>query len=138
MDKRYFVDTNIFISLLIKRSGSFEECRDFFEKIKINKIKAVTGNVVLAELVWTLKSFYGISKKDVVKRLEGILQLRDLKIIDRYDLTKTVELFDRKPIKYIDAMIASIKSIQDRKWIVVSYDKDFDKLGVKRVEPGEV
>ncbi len=138
MDKRYFVDTNIFISLLIKRSGSFEECRDFFEKIKINKIKAVTGNVVLAELVWTLKSFYGISKKDVVKRLEGILQLRGLKIIDRYDLTKTVELFDRKPIKYIDAMIASIKSIQDRKWIVVSYDKDFDKLGVKRVEPGEV
>ena len=58
MKKRFYLDTNIFVSLLIERDEKQDECKRLVEKIKANKIKAVTGNVVLAELIWVLKSFY--------------------------------------------------------------------------------
>ncbi len=138
MKKRFYLDTNIFVSLLIERDEKQDECKRLVEKIKANKIKAVTGNVVLAELIWVLKSFYGIKKIDVVEKIKGILRLRGLRVIDNYQLSKSVEIFEKKPVKYIDAMIASVEPIQEKKWVVVSFDKDFDKIGVLRKEPGEI
>jgi len=45
-------------------------------------------------------------------------------------------MYSSKNVKFIDAMIASVDQIVSGSWVVVSYDKDFDKLGVKRAEPG--
>lgn len=47
-------------------------------------------------------------------------------------------MFEQKPVKFIDALLASIKEIKEKKWKVVSYDRDFDKLGVVRIEPKEI
>jgi len=61
-----------------------------------------------------------------------------LKIVDRFQPRISLNLFSKRNVKYIDTLIASIKEILAKKWTVVSYDKDFDKLGVLRKEPGEV
>ena len=137
--KTYFIDTNIFIDIAIKRDEKkFEECSHFFKKIKANKIKAVTGNVVLAELIWTLKSFYGAEKEEIARRVKGIIQLRGLKVVDNYNAMTAIDLYQNKSIKFVDALIASIKPIQEKKWTVVSFDKDFDRIGINRKEPGQI
>ena len=41
-------------------------------------------------------------------------------------------------MKFIDALIASHKSIQEEAAVIVSYDKDFDKLGILRKEPKDI
>jgi len=137
--KRYFVDTNVFIDIVMKRDEKrFRQCSRFFQKVKLNKIKAVTGNVVLAELIWTLKSFYGIGKEEIARRIKSIIKLRGIKLVDNYDSLRAIDLYQSKSIKYIDALIASIKPIQEKKWTVVSFDKDFDRIGVNRKEPGKI
>ena len=137
--KRYFVDTNVFIDIVMKRDEKrFSQCSRFFQKVKLNKIKAATGNVVLAELIWTLKSFYGIGKEEIARRIKSIIKLRGIKLVDNYDPLKAIDLYQSKSIKYVDALIASIKEIQEKKWIVVSFDKDFDRIGVNRKEPGGI
>ncbi|MEK7622277.1 MAG: PIN domain-containing protein [Patescibacteria group bacterium] len=137
--KTYFIDTNIFIDIAVKRDEKrFSECSQLFKKIKSNKIKAVTGNVVLAELIWTLKSFYGADKDEIARRVKGIIQLRGLKVVDNYNAMTAIELYQNKSIKFIDALIASIKLIQEKKWTIVSFDKDFDRIGVNRKEPGQI
>lgn len=137
--RRYFIDTNIFIDILMRRDEKrFIQCSRFFKQVKSNKIKAVTGNVVLAELIWTLKSFYGIGKEEIVRRIKSIIKLRGIKLIDGYESMKAINLYLLRPIKYIDALIASIKPIQEKKWTVVSFDKDFDRIGVNRKEPGKI
>jgi len=136
---RYFIDTNVFIDIAIKRDEKrFRECSRLFKKIKSNKIKAATGNVVLAELVWTLKSFYGAEKDEIARRIKGIIQLRGIKFVDDYDPMRAINLYQDKSIKFVDALIASIKPIQEKKWTVVSFDKDFDRIGVNRKEPGQI
>jgi len=137
--KRYFVDTNVFIDIVMKRDEKrFRQCSRFFQKVKLNKIKAATGNVVLAELIWTLKSFYGIGKEEIVRRIKSIIKLRGIKLVDNYDPLRAIDLYQSKSIKYIDALIASIRPIQEKKWTVVSFDKDFDRIAVNRKEPGKI
>ena len=137
--KRYFIDTNVFIDIVMKRDERrFKECSRLFGQIKANKIKAATGNVVLAELIWTLKSFYGVEKDEIARRIKGIIQLRGIKFIDDYDSMRAINLYQNNSIKFVDALIASIRPIQEKKWTVVSFDKDFDKIGVNRKEPGQI
>ncbi|MGB6839051.1 MAG: PIN domain-containing protein [Microgenomates group bacterium] len=136
---KFFVDTNIFLRTLIREDEeTYQDCYKFFEFVKLNKIKAVTSHIVLAEIAWTLSSYYGFSKKKVAQALKGIINLRGLAFSDSYQALSALDMFEQKPVKFIDALLASIKEIKEKKWKVVSYDRDFDKLGVVRIEPKEI
>lgn len=135
----YFIDTNIFIRVLIKEDEkTYADCICFLKLVKNNDIEATTSSAVLAEIVWVLKSFYKFGKGELVKAMKSIVNIGGLKVIETVGANLAVEIFEKNNIKFIDALIASIKEIRNKEWTVVSYDKDFDKLGVLRKEPGEV
>lgn len=135
----YFIDSNIFLRALHKENEqSYLACVTLLKEIKENRLKAYTGTVVLAEIVWTLSSFYKIEKQKIIESLRGITTLNGLKIIDNYNHMDTLELYEKHSVKYIDALIASDKDIQMKTAIVVSYDRDFDKLSVIRKEPQSI
>ena len=129
--KTYFIDTNIFLQVLIKEDvQSFQECLRILRLVRENQILAVTSSLVLAEIGWTLKSFYETPKDKIAEMIESIVNLRGLKIVDDFDPSLALEFFRQYNVKLIDAFIASLKPIADKKWIVVSYDKDFQKLPI--------
>jgi uncharacterized protein len=136
---KYFVDTNIFLRVLIKENeNQFLECISFITAIKENKIKAFTSSIILAEIVWTLSSYYKFEKEKVVMAVKSILNIHGLKIIDKFNHIVAITLYENQSVKYIDALIASIPQIQQKKVTVVSYDRDFDKLKVIRKEPKDI
>lgn len=135
----YFVDTNIFLRTLIKEDEDiFQECVEFLQAIKQNKINGATSTIVLAELAWTLSSYYKFTKNKIIIALDSILKLSGLKIVDGYDMYIALKSYKNKNVKFIDAVISSIHTIQGKIWVVVSYDKDFDKLYILRQEPKDV
>ena len=135
----YFIDTNIFIRVLeLENKKTFDECSKVLNLIKDSKIKAFISTTVLAEIVWVLDSAYNEPKSKIAKSIDGIIKLNNLKIRDDFDLTKTIDLFASNSVKFIDVLIASNPKIQSKKMTIISYDKDFDKLGVKRVEPSDI
>ncbi|MBI2325766.1 PIN domain-containing protein [Candidatus Collierbacteria bacterium] len=132
----YFIDTNVFLRVLIREDQKmFDQSKTFLEAVKKNKFDAVTSTIVISEIVWTLGSYYRFSKKEVLRSVRGILNLGGLKVIDDYDLRKSLTIYESKKCKYIDAVIAGMPRIQSGDWTIVSYDKEFDKLGVERVAP---
>lgn len=136
---RYFIDTNIFLHTLIKENKiAFDECYQLLSEIKAGNIKASTSHIILAELVWTLSSYYGLPKEMVIRAAKSIVNLRGLQLVDGYQAGMSLELYEKRPVKFIDTLIASIINIHEKKWTIISYDKDFDKLGVLRKEPGEI
>lgn len=136
---KYFIDTNIFIRVLHKENDKlFHECHSFLKSIKENKIEAYTGTVVLTEVVWTLSSFYKISKAKIIEGVHGIINISGLKVTDNYNQNLALTLFEKHSVKYIDALIASNEEIYTKKMTVISYDRDFDKLPVIRKEPKEI
>jgi predicted nucleic acid-binding protein len=135
----YFLDSNIFLRPIVKDNlERVKECEILFEKIKKGELKVFTLNLVLAEIVWVCASFYQIKKEEILKILKSIFKFKNLKIIDDFNSYLAIELYEKYNIKFIDALIASNPAIFQKKVIVVSYDKDFDKIGIKRKEPKEI
>ena len=125
----YFIDTNIFLRVLIEEDPiAHEQCIRLLELVKRNKLKAQTGTIVLAEVMWTLLSHYKLSKQKATDSVLSILNLRGLKIVDNYDHRLAVNLFSKYSVKYIDCLIASDLQIHNKQTTIVSYDNDFKKL----------
>lgn len=135
----YFIDTNIFLRVLVKENEEvFKDCQKFLNLISQNKIKAFTSTIIFSEIDWVLESFYKFPKEKVIGGLNSILKLKNLKIKDSFNPNLAIEIYEKFSVKFIDALIASNLRIFNKEAVIVSYDKDFDKIGVKRMEPSKI
>lgn len=133
---KYFVDTNIFLRFFIKENEEvLKETKKIIQLIKKGDIRTFTSHLVIAELDWTMKSYYKIPKNDRLAFLDSILQLRSLVLVDSFDLIATLSFYRNYQVKFIDCLFASNPSIASGKASIISYDKDFDKLKLKRIDP---
>ena len=141
----YFVDTNIFLRIFIKEnSRSFKDCLSFLRLVSQHKIKVYTSTIVLMEINFVLSSFYKFPKEKVIEAIKSIIEMPYLKIIDdadpRYGLDlyqKNKQSFSSNNVKFVDCLLGSSSLIMSGKATIVSYDQDFDRLKIKRREPGD-
>lgn len=134
----YFIDSNIFLRVLIKEDEkSFQECFRLLNLAQNKKITAYTSDLVLAEINWVLESFYKFNKSQVVSALEGIVNLKGLTIKSATNPLTAVDLYNQNNVKFVDAVIASDKIFRLNA-VIISYDRDFDKLNVIRKEPIQI
>ncbi|MDA8433181.1 MAG: PIN domain-containing protein [Nitrospiraceae bacterium] len=133
---RKFVDTNIFLRYLTKDDpAKYERCRELFKKAVEGKVSLETSGMVVAELVWTLLSYYKVPKADVIEKISVIVATEGIYIPDRDIITDALVLCGRHNIDYIDAYNA-VSMRYHRMNAIYSYDEDFDKVeGVRREEP---
>jgi predicted nucleic-acid-binding protein len=138
--QQLFLDTNIFLRVLTHDDQTkYVDSLQLLQEIKEGlRFHAYTSTVVLAEVQWTLAKFYKKDKSTVIAGLRSLCALAHLTVQDRHILPFALELYERYPIKFIDAIIATDPAIQNRTYTIVSYDKDFDLLKLDRKEPNEL
>ena len=115
-----------------------KECKILFEKIKDGKIKAATASFIFAEIAWVCQKFYGLDKETTAEALKRILNYKNIVILDKTNIALAVDIYQKHNLKFIDGLIASIPKIQQKEMVVISYDKDFDKLDIIRKEPKDL
>jgi predicted nucleic acid-binding protein len=131
-----FVDTNVFLRYLAKDDLSkYERCRAMFKRALEGEIAISTSGMVIAELIWTLLSYYKVPKADVIEKVSVILGTENLLIPDKDVLADALVLYARKNIDFIDAYNAVFMKYQDIREIY-SYDEDFETIeDIERKEP---
>lgn len=131
-----FVDTNVFLRYLTKDDPSkYAKCKDIFRMAMEGKIALATSGMVIAELIWTLLSYYKVPKADVVGMVSIIVNTENLYIPDKDIIADALVLYGRKNIDYIDAYNAVYMKYHSFDEIY-TYDTDFDAIeNIKRVEP---
>jgi len=134
--ERKFVDTNIFLRYLTKDDPSkYEKCREIFKKAMKGEIAITTSGMVIAELVWTLLSYYKVPKAEVVEKVTVIVGTKSLSIPDKHILGDALVFYARKNIDFIDAYNAVFMRYHDLREIY-SYDEDFELMeDIQRREP---
>jgi predicted nucleic-acid-binding protein len=134
--EEFFVDTNIFLRFLLKDDRKkAARCKKLFEKTAKGKVQLFTSDLVIAEVVWTLESFYKFSKKEVSESVRRLLTLKNLGIPGTSLLIEALVIYEEKNVDFIDAY-NYILMLNGGLEQVASYDRDFDKLyGVERQEP---
>lgn len=133
---RKFIDTNIFLRYLTKDDPvEYEKCRELFRKAMEGKVTLATSGIIIAELIWTLLSYYKAPKADVIEKMSIIVATESIHIPDKDIIIDALVLYSRQNIDYIDAYNAVFMKHHKMNEIY-SYDKDFDKVeGIRREEP---
>lgn len=134
--KRKFIDTNIFLRYLTKDDlAKYEKCKELFKKAMDGKIALSTSEMVIAELIWTLISYYKVPKAEVIEKISIIVGTENLYIPGKDIVSDALVIFAGKNIDYIDAYNAVFMRYHDMDGIY-TYDIHFDAVkDIKREEP---
>ena len=131
-----FVDTNIFLRYLTRDNPrKYEKCREMFKKAVKGEIAITTSGMVIAELVWTLLSYYKVPKAEVIEKVSVIVGTKNLSIPEKHMVADALVLYARKNIDFIDAYNAVFMRYHGLREIF-SYDEDFELMeDIQRREP---
>lgn len=89
-----FVDTNYFARFLLKDvPRQYLQAEKLFKSGAQDKIKLVTSVVVLFEIYWLFKSFYGKTKAEIIDILQGVLSMNFIQFERHQEFKKALELF---------------------------------------------
>jgi len=127
MKKTILIDANIVIRFLL---GDHPE---FSAKAKLIFAKAQTGlhtiyfdEVVIAEVIWTLSSYYKIEKTVIVNQLEKLISQKWIINPRKKLLLQSLFLYKEKNLDYIDCWIFIVN--RSLKTSLETFDYDLKKL----------
>lgn len=135
---KIFIDTNVFLRfLLADHKTQSPLAQKLFIDAKNGKIKLITHSLVIAEIIFTLDSFFNLSKEDIIEKINIILLFNELEIMEKNVLLQSITFYKRKSIDFIDAFIAAYAF--KNKIDICSFDQDFQKIKeVKKIDPNSI
>jgi len=124
-----FVDTNVFLRYLTNDDpDKAERAEKLFKKAVGGKVSLETSLLVVAELVWTLESFYRVTRGDIAEKIGKILNTPNLYCDEGTKVLEALDLYADKNVDFIDAYHGvSLREVDGVK--VVTYDwKHFKRM----------
>jgi predicted nucleic-acid-binding protein len=134
-----YIDANVILRFLTGEPHDMaSQARDLFNAVEQGRIKLVIDEIVVAETVWVLKSFYGYPNHDIASIVQELLSHEGLETDDKPGLLAALSIFAEKNIDFADVLVA-VHMRQQGVQEIFSFDRDFDRLsGIARLIPGEV
>lgn len=119
------LDTNIIIRFLTSDSPLQAE------KVEGLLKKSATGSLVIpdmivAEIVYVLLSFYGLTKEEVIEKIGILLDYPKFKINKKL-LKKTIEVFSEYNISFSDAYLCAL-NLTGKHNLIYTFDKKLEKI----------
>ena len=132
-----FIDTNLFIRYLTNDDPQKADRVDRLLEQAVNgEIELITAEIVLAEVVWVLESYYKIEKSRIAEMLKAILSTPGLKVLNGRIVEKALPYYSLQNIDFVDAYIVAL--MQKHKITgIYSFDKKhLDRIThITRLEP---
>lgn len=100
----FFVDTNVFLRFLTNDDqAKAKRAEILFRDALRGKIRLATSLLVIAEIVWTLESFYKLERPDIAAKIEKILNTPNLDCPESPLLFMVLDLYVHANIDFVDA-----------------------------------
>ncbi|MBW2067010.1 MAG: PIN domain-containing protein [Deltaproteobacteria bacterium] len=131
-----FVDTNVFVRYLTNDvPEKADECERIFKKAVDRKDSLFITQMVVAEIVWVLESYYELPNEEVRDKVEKILNTPNLFCPQKDLMLAALSLYVDKDIDFIEAYNALVLKHEGIRE-VYSYDAHYDRIDwLERIEP---
>lgn len=128
-----FVDTNVLVRHL---TGDPAEMAVRATAYLRTETELLLADLVVAETVYVLESFYGTPRTQVAEAVRSLLALGSVVSVDSVLLLRAIEIYEVERLDFAEAyLVACAESTGINK--VASFDRTIDRVGtVERVEPG--
>lgn len=122
------LDTNILIRFLTNDTPQLaRQSEAIFAKAQKNEL--IIPDLVFAEIVFVLMSFYKLEKQEVVEKLRVVIEFEKFNTNEQL-LNTTLNIFEENNISFIDAyLLANLQRNPD--YELISFDKRLMKLKEK-------
>ena len=137
--ERVFADTNLFLRYLTNDvSAQADAVEQILHRASGGELVLVINSLVIAEIVWTLESYYGLPRDNIKTKILGILNTPGLEAADGDLLLQAISWYADKSVDFVDAFNAA--------WLLAhgletSYTFDYEHFsrieGVTVRVPGE-
>jgi len=129
------IDTNVILRFLTSDDHpKYENLYSFFKTLENGEMRVEMKLIVLFQVLFVLKSYYKISKKEIADSLILLLEYKGIIMKKKKTVRKAMELFRDTKLEVVDCyLIACLEG--DRQNLLYSYDRDFDTHGINRIEP---
>ena len=132
-----FADTNLFLRFL---TNDVPEQADLVESLlrraAKGEVKLVTTSLVIAEIVWTLESFYQIPKAEIQDKVLAILNTPGLEVDGADLLLQAAVIYAEKNVDFIDAYNSAWMMKQDVEKAFTFDQKHFNRFeGIMAILP---
>lgn len=128
---KLLLDTNVILDFIIRKQGeNFVRAQNIFEKVEAGKIKVFLSILIVSETIWAIEKYYKINRAGYFQNLVDLFSLKGIKIIEikKKELSEIFKILWQKNVSFPDAYLAYLSQNQGQ---VISFDKDFVKLGAK-------
>lgn len=106
-----------------------------FHAVADGELTVLLDEIVAAEVVWTLGSFYRVAKDEIVAALRDLLAADGVASHEKPTLLAALAIYGERNVKFIDALLAA-RMLASGRLEIWSFDRDFDRVpGIRRVEP---
>ncbi len=113
------LDTNYILRYLLNDDEKMASIAE-----EVIRYKAVhISNEVWAEVVYVLEGVYGLKEEEISKVLRSLLKFENIHVIDKYKLSKALELFALEKLDFVDCLLCAYASTDE----VLTFDKKLNK-----------
>ncbi len=99
-----FVDTNVFLRFLTNDDPvKARRAERLFRDAVGGRASLTTSVLVIAEIVWTLESFYKLGRAEIAARVEKILNTPNLQCEESSSIFLALDAYVQQNIDFIDA-----------------------------------
>jgi predicted nucleic acid-binding protein len=129
-----FVDTNVLVRHL---TGDPPAMATRATVSLATETKLLLADLVVAETVYVLESFYEAPRAQISRSVRSLLALGSVVCIDAPLLRRAVELYETERLDFAEAyLVATAESTGINR--IASFDRSIDRIGtVERIEPGD-
>jgi len=101
---RFFADTNLFLRYLTSDvPAQASAVKELLGKAAQGEIVLETNILVIAEIVWTLQSYYELPREEIKDKVLGILNTPGLRVENSDIVGRAILVYAAKNVDFIDA-----------------------------------
>lgn len=129
------LDKNVVLRFLTSgKSKEYRRLYEFFMSLERGDIRVELKLIVLFQVIFVLKSYYAVPKKEIVEGIQNLLKYKGITIKEKKIVQRSLELWSEKNIEIVDCYLAACLE-KDARHLLYSYDRDFNKFNINRKEP---
>ncbi|OGM30063.1 hypothetical protein A2630_02405 [Candidatus Woesebacteria bacterium RIFCSPHIGHO2_01_FULL_44_10] len=131
----YFLDANIFVRHIAKDHKVLSpKAKMIFEKVATKEVRVSVTTLVLHEAIYVLEHIYKVGRKNIVENIVKPIALEGFRILDldKMRVLAALDDFVNTKLDFADCVYKQVAL--ENKLKILSFDRDFSKLKVKRLE----
>ena len=129
------LDANVLVRFFIAdKNPKYQNLYSFFSSIETGEIHVELKLIVLFQVIFVLKSYYKVPREQLSEKMSAFIDYKGIVIREKRIIRRSLELWRTKNIEIVDCyLIACLEG--DGQNILYSYDRDFNKFDINRIEP---